>query len=143
MSQNIPTFYKDATAVTARALEVTTADFVNGCNAGGPCAHGIGIAIGQPLAEGSEEQFTLLDQHEAIRVPQDSQQIGGLAYVDRSTIAWPSSGGIAGVGVQPILTATNQTEAAKVADPDKRGLPVITGTANLQTLAAGWVDTAV
>lgn len=136
-----PTFYKDATAVTARALETPEASFTNGANAAGSNAPGIGINIAG--GEVSPDDFTLLDQHGAVREPQDSQQLGGLAYVDRSTIDWPSSGGIEGVGDQPVLTATNQTQAAKDADPDLRGEPVITGDANLETLENGWVDTPV
>jgi hypothetical protein len=135
-----PTFYKDATAVTARALEVPNADFLNGMNAGGACAPGLGINIDGGAVD--PEHFSLLDQHEAIRVPQDGQQIGGLAFVDR-TGGDDSSGGVSGVGVQPILTATNQTQAAKDADSSLDGVPVITGDANLQTLSAGWVDTAI
>ena len=137
------TFFKDAISVTARALENTLASFVNGMNAGGACAPGLGINIGAGAIDGTPEQFTLLDQDEAIRVPQDGQQIGGLAYVDRSSIDWPSSGGIDGKGVQPILTGTTQTAAAKEGDPALDGVPVITGDANLQTLSAGWVNTAI
>jgi hypothetical protein len=136
-----PTFYKDATSVTARALETTGADFVNGMNAGSACAPGIGINIAGGAVDVSH--FSLEDQHGAIRVPQDSQQIGGSAYVNRSSTDWPSSGGISGVGIQPVLTATNQTEAAKEGDPSLDGVPVITGDANLQTLSAGWVDTTI
>lgn len=137
-------YYQDAIAVAARALENTVADFDNGMNAGGSCAPGIGINIEQGAVVGSPEQFTLLDQDEAIRVPQDGMQIGKLAYVDRSSIDWPSSGGESGNGVQPILTGTQQTNAAKAAaDPSIDGVPVITGDANLQTLSAGWVNTAI
>jgi len=135
-----PTFYKDDTAVTARALETPDASFVNGMNAGGACAPGLGINIDGGAVD--TEHFTLLDQHGAVRVPQAGQQIGGLAFVDR-TGGDESSGGVEGVGTQPILTATNQTQAAKDADPDLDGDPVITGDANLQTLEAGWVDTVI
>ena len=137
-----PTFYKDATAVTARALENTVASFTNGMNAGGSNAAGVGINIAGGAVVGTAAQFTLLDQDEDVRVPQASQQLGGLAFVDR-TGSDESSGGEEGKGTQPILTATNQTQADKDADGDLRGEPVITGDANLQTLSAGWVDTAV
>lgn len=138
-----PTVYVDGTARTARALENTGAAFANGMNAAASCSPGIGINIAGGAVDGRPSQFTLEDQDEDVRVPQDSQQIGGLAYVDRDTVPWPSSGGIPGKGVQPILTGTNQTNAAKEADPDVDGLLVVTGDANLQTLSAGWVDTAV
>ena len=136
-------YYQDATAVTARALENTVANFDNGMNAGGSCAPGIGINIEQGAVVGTPEQFTLLDQSEDVREPQISEQIGGLAYVDRGSVDWPSSGGIAGIGTQPVLTATQPTNAAKVSDPAVDGVPVITGDANLETLANGWVNTAV
>jgi len=112
-------------------------------NAGAACAAGLGIDIAGGAVSGDPTSFTLLDQDEDIRVPQVSQQLGGLAYVDRSGGDYSSSGGVEGKGTQPILTATNQTQADKIADPDLRGEPVITGDANLQTLGAGWVDTAV
>ena len=138
-----PTFYKDDTAVTARALETPDASFTNGMNAGGACAPGLGIDIDGGAVSGDPTSFTLLDQDEDTRVPQVSQQLGGLAFVDRTTGDGFSSGGVEGKGTQPILTATNPTEAAKEADPDLDGEPVITGDANLQTLEAGWVDTAI
>ena len=138
-----PTFYKDDTAVTARALEVTAASFTNGMNAGGTCAPGIGIDIDGGEVTGDPGEFTLLDVDGDVRVPQVSQQLGGLAFVDRSGGEGINSGGVEGKGTQPILTATNQTQAAKDADPDLQGEPVITGDANLQTLEAGWVDTVI
>ena len=138
-----PTFYRDATATTARALETPNASFTNGMNAGGPNAAGVGINIAAGAIVGESQQFTLVDQDEDVRVPQVSQSLGGLAFVDRTGGDWSSSGGEEGKGTQPILTATNPTQAAKDADPDLRGEPVITGDANLQTLGAGWVDTAV
>ncbi len=138
-----PTFYKDATATTARALETPNASFTNGMNAGGPNAPGLGINIAGGAVVGESQQFTLLDQDEAIRVPQVGQSLGGLAFVDRTGGDWSSSGGVEGKGTQPILTATNPTQAAKDGDGALRGEPVITGDANLQTLSAGWVDTAI
>lgn len=138
-----PTFYKDATSVTARALEVPDADFVNGMNAGAACAAGLGINIAGGAVSGDPTNFTLLDQDEDVREPQVSQQLGGVAFTDRTTGDGFSSGGVEGKGVQPILTATNQTQAAKDADSELDGVPVITGDANLETLANGWVDTPV
>ena len=118
-----PTFYKDTVAVTARESEVPDASFTNGLNAGAACAPGVGIDIAGGAVSGDATSFTLLDQAGAVRVPQDSAQLGSIP--------------------RPILTATNQTQAAKDADSALDGEPVITGTANLQTLGAGWVDTAI
>lgn len=131
MAQSGITSFQNATAVTARKLEVTAADFDGGVNNAASNAPGIGIAVGQANAAGTDEQFTLLDQAGAVRVPQDSAHIGvtGLG----GTL--PSSGGASGPGVVPIDTVTN--DAGAVGEVTK------TGTANLQTLAAGWVDTAV
>ncbi len=56
------TYYRDATAVTARALETTGADFANGMNAGAACAPGLGIGIGVTDLADEPAQFTLLDQ---------------------------------------------------------------------------------
>ena len=118
-----PTFFKDTVAVTARESEVPAASFTNGLNAGASNAAGVGIDIAGGAVSGDPTGCTLLDQDEAARVPQGSQQLG--------------------TAVRPILTATNQTQAAKDADSALDGEPVITGDAHLQTVGAGWVDTAV
>ena len=128
-----PTYFTDDTALATREAEVPDAAFDNGANAGGSNAPAIGVNIAGGAVVGESQQFTLLDQDAAVRVPQNSQAIGGLALGD----------GLAGKGDQPVLTATNQTQAAKDADSALDGVPVITGDANLQTLNAGWVDTAV
>ncbi len=129
-----PTSYVDTVAVTARESEVPAASFDNGVNQGGSCAPGIGINMGEGAIVGTPEQFTLLDQDEAIRVPQDSQQIGGSALGD----------GVEGKGTIPILTGVNPTNAAKeAADPSIDGDLVVNGDANLQTLAVGWIATIV
>ena len=126
-----PTFFTDDTAIAARASEVPDANFANGMNAGGSNAPAVGVNIDGGLVD--TEHFTLLDQDGDVRVPQASQSLGGVALGD----------GIDGKGTQPVITATNQTNAAKEADPDLDGVPVITGTANLQTLEAGWVNTII
>ena len=126
-----PTFFTDAAALAARPAEVPAANFDNGMNAGGSNAPGIGINIAGGAVDGRPSQFTLLDQDEDTRDPQPSQSIGGEALDD----------GVAGKGTDPVLTATNQTNADKLADPSLDGEPVITGDANLETLSAGWVDT--
>jgi hypothetical protein len=123
------TAFSDVNARIIRGLDVPDASFVDGVNWGGSCSPGLGINIGGGTVEGSNEQFTLLDQFEAVRVPQDASYIGnnGLGI------------GSEGVGIVPITTATIP------AGPDESGdiTATITGDANLQTLAAGWVNTAI
>ena len=135
------TFFTDSVALAVRPAEVPEASFVNGMNAGGSCAPGVGINIAGGEIIGTPEQFTLLDQDGDIRVPQVSQSLGGEAL--NSEANYPLSGGVEGKGVDPVLTGTTQTDAAKEGDPALDGVPVITGDANLQTLLAGWVDTAI
>lgn len=120
----IPTYFNNPTTVAARALEVVAADFENGMNPGASCAPGIGINMGEGAVVGTPEQFTLLDQAGAVREPQDSSYIGGTGLGD----------GAEGPGLTPILSSSNIA-----AD----GTPTQTGTANLETLANGWVETAV
>ena len=104
-----PTFFEDESAVTARALEVTGANWKNGVNYAGSCAPGIGINMGEGAVVGAPEQFTLLDQDGAVREPQVGQSIGGVPFVDRSSVAHPSSGGVEGKGTDPIRTGTTGT----------------------------------
>ncbi|GAG10377.1 unnamed protein product [marine sediment metagenome] len=125
MAQLNPTFFLNATSVAARAAEVPAADFDNGMNLGGSNAPGVGINMAGGAVVGTPEQFTLLDQHGAIRVPQDSQHIGGDGLDD----------GVEGPGTVAIKTGAN----AAAGD----GTNVGDGTANLQTIGAGWVATAV
>ena len=99
----------------ARTTEVPDASWDGGCNAPGLNAPGIGINVGGGAIVGTPAQFTLKDQKDAVRVPQNS---GGISYAP-----------------EPIRTGTN--------DAGGGGDVTATGTANLQTLAAGWVETAV
>ena len=87
MAQNLATYQLNAASVTARNAEYTGtpftdipgdgsyADPVLGGNKAGSCAPGIGIATAN--IEPKLDDWTVLDQAEAIRVPQDSQHIGG------------------------------------------------------------------
>jgi len=154
MAQSNPNYFTDDAAVALREVENTAADFLNGMNAGGSCAPGIGISEGQANNADTPEQFTLLDQNSNPRTPQISQSIGVVADVPRTgnqEFTWDrsqalytdsgaaSSGGASGVGVQPTLIATNPTNAAKEgADPSIDGVPIVEGTAELTTLAVGW-----
>lgn len=73
MSANLPAFYQNA--ALKRTSEVADADWDNGGNKGGSCACGVGINTGN-VSIPAPPQYTLLDQAEAARDPQDSQHIG-------------------------------------------------------------------
>lgn len=130
------TYYIDDTAKAIRAGEVPDASFDNGVNNAGSNACGIGINMGGGAVVGTPAQFTLEDQHEAARTPQNSQAIGGLAHTDPAN--WPSSGGISGVGVQPVKSGQQPSYAQKLADPALDGTVSSPVSAALDTLSAGW-----
>lgn len=138
-----PTVFQDDAAQTARALEVTAASFVNGMNLGGSCAPGIGINMNEGAIVGTPEQFTLLNQSGAARVPQTSQSIGGFPFVDRvaDAVPWPGSGGTEGTAPDgSVRFGTNPTNAAKAAaDPSIDGTIVPIANSVLNSLAEGWV----
>lgn len=136
-----PTVFQDDAAATARALEVVGASFANGMNLGGSCAPGVGINMNEGAVVGSPEQFTLEDQFEDARVPQVSQSIGGFPFVDRSSVAWPGSGGTEGqLPKGSIRFGTNPTNAAKAAaDPSIDGTIIPIANSVLNTLGEGWV----
>ena len=117
-----PTFFVDATAVAARTSEVPDASFADGANNAASNACGIGINADGGAVVGTDEQFTLLDQAETPRTPQDSQSIGGTALAD----------GTSGVGTQPVKVGTNSTTGD--------GVMTATGSATLVSLAAGWTS---
>jgi hypothetical protein len=136
---NSPNTFRDTTAISTREAE-TGISFDSGMN-NGSCAPGVGVSL-----EGGDvtDDWTLLDQFEAVRVPQVSQVIGGLGVT--TAAEYPSSGGIEGNGsaqAQYIIGAINPTTPAVEADPTLAGTITVDGTANLQTLAAGWVKTAI
>jgi len=127
------TYFLDATAVAARDAEYTGtpctdvvgdgsyADPYLGCNRAGSCAPGIGInTAAEGLSSGAVKasDWTLEDQHEAARTPQDGAHIGNTGLGD----------GTAGVGDVPI----NVIIAADV-----------NNTCTLADLAVGWVNTLV
>jgi hypothetical protein len=122
------TAFADNATIIARLGEVPGADFVAGANKGGPNCPGLGIdisaAASQPLIE-SADSWTLDDQWEATRVPQDGAYIGNTGLGD----------GAEGLGTAPILVvAPDDTDPADIGS----GLSVIVGQATLNTLAAGW-----
>jgi len=136
-----PTFFSDDVAVLARELEVPAANFDNGVNFGASCAPGIGININKGAVVGTPEQFTLLDQRGIARSDgQISQSIGGLPYVNRSTVPWPGSGGTAGFEPEGAIRFGNlPTQAAKDADPSIDGKITPVGNAALTVLSTGWI----
>jgi hypothetical protein len=150
MAQSLANTFRDTAAIAARTAEETNPDanWTNGMN-NSACMPGIGVAFGQPNAEGSDEQFTLLDQDGDARVPQVSQLLGGTGFVDReagTSVPDTSSGGVEGNGkaqVEYIIAAGNPTQAAKDGDPALEGTITVLGTANLQTLAVGWTNTPI
>jgi len=107
-----PSYYLDGTLVTARESEVTAASFANGANAAASCSPGIGIGEDVAAVAGTPEQFTLADQDEAARTPQNGQHIGETAT--------------------PINIGT--------VDADGDGTMTETGEATLASLAAGWTS---
>jgi len=118
MSQ--PATFIDVTARATRVGENAGASFVNGMN-NGSCQPGIGISGGPTDLEGTDEQFTLLDQAGAARTPQQGQSIGGIAL----------NGG---------AETTQAIDLVDAADNSGDGTVTIDGTgATLTTLAAGWV----
>lgn len=115
---NLPTYYLDAAAVTARNAEYPGTPFTDdpgdgsyddpylGCNRAASCSPGIGIATG--VIDPKLEDWSILDQGVfagsggqpvgVARDPQDSQHLGGAGFVNRSSVDHPSSGGQEGLG---------------------------------------------
>ena len=134
---NVATFYIDGIAKNIRAGEVPDASFDNGVNNAGSNACGIGISMGGGAIVGTPAQFTLEDQYETARTPQNSQAIGGFAHTD--PVNWPSSGGNSGGGSQPVESGQQPSYAQKLADPALDGTVSSPVSATLTTLSAGWV----
>lgn len=93
---NLPVYNLSSVAVTERNAQYPGDPFTDdngdgsyntylGCNRAGACAPGIGINSGNmayltpQIGNENPQQFTLEDQAEAARIPQDSQHIGGVA----------------------------------------------------------------
>lgn len=136
------TAFVDDTAVTARKLEVTGANFDNGMNVGGSNAPGVGVNMLEGAIVGTPEQFTLLMQSGDTRVPQISQAIGGFPFVDRvaDAVPYPGSGGTEGTLPDGALRYGPQTtQADKDSDPDLDGAMTFTSNCTLNDIAVGWV----
>ncbi len=119
----------------ARTLEVPDANWFSGVEAGSLNAPGIGVNMGGGAVIGTPEQFTLLDQFGTARVAQASSCLGAEGLT--ASTDWPGSGG------QPKYGPGIEIESCTPADSSGDGTITVTGTANLQTLGAGWVPTAV
>lgn len=140
------TLFQDATAVTARALELTDASFDTGMNVGGSNAPGIGINLdGGALPDKDTDitgwNWTLTDQDEDARTPQVSQVIGGSGFVDRATPDpdWPSSGGVEGKGTAGVNLGVNPDNVDGA--PDNDATITVGATVQLAVLADGWEAT--
>ena len=148
------TGFRNTTATTARATETskTAAQFLAGCGSAASNSPGIGITETSPVTALSAVSDawtyspgwnqTLLDQKGVARTPQVGQVIGGLGWIDRSTVAWPSSGGVEGNGAaqaQFIVMLTNPVNVNGAPDPAYPA-PTESGAARLTTLAAGWTS---
>jgi hypothetical protein len=116
-----PTSFIDTVAVAAREPEVPAADFLDGCNLAGSCAHGIGINMNEGAVVGTPNQFTLLDQFGDARAAQISQHIGG------------SGLGAGTPGTEPDAVIRFGTNGPG----DGTITPI--GNCTLNTLALGWV----
>jgi hypothetical protein len=145
---SIPTYNLDGTDVTARNGEYTGTPLTDttgngtyssylGMNRAGSNAPGIGITTGglqQTAAEIAAgdvryNNWTEEDQHEAARIPQDSQHLGGTGYVNRATTDWPSSGGVEGVGDVPVQFIIQPASAPGTVDVNDTANLVVTDTA--------------
>ena len=120
---NVTAFIDVTTAVAARAAEVSAASFIDGGNWCASNAPGIGINIGGGALTEDDNQWTLLDQTGAARTPQDSSYLGNTGLGEGAT----------GAGTVFISTSANATDG--LGDNSA----TVTGTADLITLAAGWV----
>jgi hypothetical protein len=159
MAQPNPTSYTDSAAVTLRTPEVPEASWDTGANLAS-CQAGVGINMGGGAIVGTPEQFTLEDQFEADRIPQNSSAIGGGGFVprtgnqeftwDKSQVLYTDGGAASSGGVEledisgplPVLVLANPDKTG-VSDSDYQELPIlVVGSANLESLAAGWIPVA-
>jgi len=123
---NEATYLLNGTSVTARDGEnmggVVTPDWDGGGNRAGSNAPGIGIATGTVQAgDHKTDDWTLLDQREVARDPQDSQHLGGDGLDD----------GTSGVTTQTPINVYDEVGGD------------YNDTAVLADLAVGWVRTTV
>lgn len=79
---SLPIYGRNEAAITAREAQVPLADFDDGCNLPASCAPGIGIG-GRPNPKLTD--WTLLDQAQVARTPQETQHIGANGIEGGST----------------------------------------------------------
>ena len=156
MANSIPSFFINAAAVTARNAESTdtplsdvdgdgtTANPYLGCNRGGSNAPGIGIATGvvsaatELISQGNFESWTIEDQAELGRTPQDSQHIGGIidAAPEYAGVPYPTPAEAGATTIQfaqDIAIDYNDTAnfvIADVAAVDGAEMDTVTGAIN-------------
>jgi len=145
----------------------TAANWNRTCNNGASNGGCIGIGTQTNLASGARANWTLADQFAVARTAvagnQKSQVIGGTGFVARSgnvATTWDntqalytpqgaaSSGGLSGnvsQAVQLVFSVTNPANTTdssgnSVPDPSYPA-PTVIGSAQILTLAAGWVST--
>ena len=72
---NLATYGRNEASITAREMDTPLANFDDGMNFGASNAPGIGICT--DVVNPKLSDWTVLDQAEAARQPQDSQHLGG------------------------------------------------------------------
>ncbi len=88
MGVNLATYGLNATTVAARDAEYNVSgQFAGGMNEGGSNAPGVGINTGN--IDPKLDDWSILDQAEAARDPQDTQHIGGDALGDGDASVHP------------------------------------------------------
>lgn len=147
MAKNFNTFCLNATAVAARDAEYTGTPLTDdpgdgsysdpylGGNRAGSCAPGIGINTGN--VDPKLEDWSILDQHEAARSPQDSQHIGG-SGLGAGTVGLTTETPIATVVAADVNDTLSFSVADAAAAPDA-AYDTVTGAINKtgKTVAIG------
>ena len=142
MAQSFASAFADDTAALGREAEVPNANWNSGMLGGGGAGPGIGISTENPGLDESLPNWTLLDQFGNARAGQVGQNIGGLGFVDRGSVPWPSSGGNEGTAPDSTIVVLDPagfpTYAEKL-DGSKLDGELPSGPdATLTDLSAGW-----
>lgn len=118
-----PTAFVDAVAAVTRNLTdgIPIEQLNGGCNEAASCSPGIGINVGGGKLEERNDEWTLLDQDAATRVPQIGQYIGSTGLGDGA-----EGKGTVGINVY------------ERTDYDVPTAPTVDGQAQLSALATGW-----
>lgn len=122
---NLATYSVNATSLAARIAEVPAADFTGGVNRA-QCNEGLGICT--DVYNPKLSDWTLEDQAEAARAPQESQHIGGDGLGDGDATTMPITL-IDGADINDTAVfAVADTQAANGVEFD-----TVTGAVNLGT----------